>query len=255
VERRTPMNARHVPLAAAHEPPSVAARLAAADWPQVLAQLDQGGIATIPGLFDPESCRAIAAAYTEESKFRARVVMARHGFGSGEYRYFAYPLPFGLAAVRAALYGALAPLANLWNERLKIEARYPATHDEFLAQCHAAGQTRPTPLLLRYVAGDYNCLHRDLYGEQVFPVQMAVLLSAPGADFSGGELIVTEQRPRLQSRVEVVPLARGDAVLFAVSERPVMGARGPYRVTHRHGVSRVRSGARHTLGVILHDAT
>jgi hypothetical protein len=248
------MNARHVPLTATDESPSIAARLAAADWSRLLAQLDQGGTATLPGLFDRETCRAIAASYADESGFRSCVVMARHGFGSGEYRYFAYPLPFNLAAVRAALYGALAPLANLWNERLKVEARYPATHAEFLAQCHAAGQTRPTPLLLRYAAGDYNCLHRDLYGEQVFPLQMAVLLSAPGVDFSGGEFVVTEQRPRMQSRVEVVPLARGDAVLFAVSERPVMGARGPYRVTHRHGVSRVRSGERHTLGVILHDA-
>jgi hypothetical protein len=181
--------------------------------------------------------------------------MAKHGFGRGEYRYFAYPLPFDLAAVRGALYTSLAPLANRWNERLGIEARFPATHAEFLECCHAAGQLRPTPLLLRYVAGDYNCLHRDLYGEHVFPLQMAVLLSAPGADFSGGEFVVTEQRPRMQSRVEVVPLAQGDAVIFAVSERPVNGARGAYRVTHRHGVSRVLRGERHTLGVILHDAT
>jgi hypothetical protein len=191
----------------------------------------------------------------DSSLFRSRVVMAKHGFGRGEYRYFAYPLPFDLAAVRGALYAPLAPLANRWNERLRIETRFPATHSEFLERCHAAGQTRPTPLLLRYVAGDYNCLHRDLYGEHVFPLQMAVLLSAPGADFAGGEFVVTEQRPRKQSRVEVVPLARGDAVIFAVSERPVNGIRAAYRVTHRHGVSRVTRGERHTLGVILHDAT
>jgi hypothetical protein len=186
--------------------------------------------------------------------FRSRVIMAKHGFGRGEYRYFDYPLPFDLAALRATLYEALAPLANRWNERLKVDARYPATHRDFLARCQAAGQSRPTPLLLKYGAGDYNCLHRDLYGEHVFPLQMAVQLSAPGADFDGGEFVVTEQRPRMQSRVEVVPLAQGDAVVFAVSERPVSGARGDYRVTHRHGVSRLRRGARFTLGVILHDA-
>lgn len=235
-------------------PPSAAGRLAAADWPRLTAELDQRGTATIPRLFDRDTCRSIAASYDDDPKFRSRVVMAKHGFGRGEYRYFAYPLPFDLAALRAELYAGLAPLANRWNERLKIEARFPATHPEFLARCHAAGQARPTPLLLKYAAGDYNCLHRDLYGEQVFPLQMAVLLSAPGADFSGGEFVLTEQRPRLQSRVEVVALEQGDAVLFAVSERPVVGTRGAYRVTHRHGVSRVTRGQRHTLGVILHDA-
>ena len=233
---------------------SAADRLAAADWARLEAELDQRGIATLPGLFDRETCHAIAASYDDESKFRSRVVMTRHGFGRGEYRYFAYPLPFDLASIRAALYAGLAPLANQWHERLKIEARFPAAHREFLARCHAAGQTRPTPLLLRYGAGDYNCLHRDLYGEHVFPLQMAVLLSTPGADFSGGEFVITEQRPRMQSRIEVVSLAQGDAVLFAVSERPVSGTRGVYRVTHRHGVSRVLRGHRHTLGVILHDA-
>jgi hypothetical protein len=231
-----------------------AGRLAAADWPRLSAELDARGAATLPGLLDPASCRAISACYDDPRKFRSRVVMAQHGFGRGEYRYFDHPLPFDLPALRSAVYAALVPAANRWNERLKIEARYPADHGEFLARCHAAGQTRPTPLLLKYVAGDYNCLHRDLYGEHVFPLQMAVLLSAPGADFDGGEFVLTEQRPRMQSRVEVVPLAQGDAVIFAVSERPVPGARGDYRVIHRHGVSRLRHGVRLTLGVILHDA-
>jgi hypothetical protein len=244
---------------AAAAPPSTAARLAAADWPRLVAELDTRGTATLPGLLDRETCRAIAASYPDDSKFRSRVVMAKHGFGRGEYRYFAYSatseLPFDLGALRSALYAGLVPLANRWQERLKQDSRFPATHAEFLVRCHAAGQVRPTPLLLRYVAGDYNCLHRDLYGEHVFPLQMAVLLSAPGTDFTGGEFVVTEQRPRMQSRVEVVPLAQGDAVLFAVSERPVTGSRGTYRVTHRHGVSRVTRGHRHTLGVILHDAT
>jgi hypothetical protein len=235
-------------------PRPAAARLSAADWPRLVADLDRRGIATLPGFLDRGACRAIAASYDQESLYRSRVVMAKHGFGQGEYRYFAYPLPFDLAAIRAALYAGLAPLANEWHARLDIEARFPATHREFLARCHAAGQARPTPLLLRYHADDYNCLHRDLYGEHVFPLQMAVLLSAPGEEFSGGEFVVTEQRPRQQSRVEVVPLGQGDAVLFAVSERPVRGARGTCRVTHRHGVSRVSRGQRHTLGVILHDA-
>jgi len=229
-------------------------RLSAADWPRLTAELDERGVATLPGLFDRATCRAVAAAYDDAEMFRSRVIMAKHGFGRGEYRYFDYPLPFDLAALRATLYEALVPLANRWNERLKVDARYPAMHREFLARCQGAGQARPTPLLLKYGAGDYNCLHRDLYGEHVFPLQMAVLLSAPGVDFDGGEFVVTEQRPRMQSRVEVVPLAQGDAVVFAVSERPACGARGAYRVTHRHGVSRLRRGARFTLGVILHDA-
>jgi hypothetical protein len=235
-------------------PGSAASALEAADWTRLAAELDARGTTVLRGLVDRETCRALAASYAEESLFRSRVVMANHGFGSGEYRYFAHPLPFDLAATRAALYAGLVPLANAWNQRLKIESRFPATHGEFLARCHAAGQTRPTPLLLKYGAGDYNCLHRDLYGEHVFPMQMAVLLSAPGADFDGGEFVVTEQRPRQQSRVEVVPLRQGDAVLFAVSQRPVSGPRGVYRVTHRHGVSRVTGGQRFTLGVILHDA-
>ena len=228
--------------------------LLAADWPRLTAELDERGVATLPGLFDRATCRAVAAAYDDAEMFRSRVIMAKHGFGRGEYRYFDYPLPFDLATLRATLYDALVPLANRWNERLKVDARYPAMHREFLARCQGAGQARPTPLLLKYGAGDYNCLHRDLYGEHVFPLQMAVLLSAPGVDFDGGEFVVTEQRPRMQSRVEVVPLAQGDAVVFAVSERPASGARGAYRVTHRHGVSRLRRGARFTLGVILHDA-
>ena len=228
--------------------------LLAADWPRLTAELDERGVATLPGLFDRATCRDVAAAYDDAEMFRSRVIMAKHGFGRGEYRYFDYPLPFDLAALRATLYEALVPLANRWNERLKVDARYPAMHREFLARCQGAGQARPTPLLLKYGAGDYNCLHRDLYGEHVFPLQMAVLLSAPGVDFDGGEFVVTEQRPRMQSRVEVVPLAQGDAVVFAVSERPVRGARGTCRVTHRHGVSRLRRGARITLGVILHDA-
>jgi uncharacterized protein len=229
-------------------------RLAAADWPRIAADLDERGAALLPGLLDRDACRALAASWDDASLFRSRVVMAKHGFGRGEYRYFGYPLAFDLAPMRAALYAGLAPLANRWNQRLDVAGRFPATHAEFLARCHAAGQSRPTPLLLRYVAGDYNCLHRDLYGEQVFPLQMAILLSAPGADFTGGEFVLTEQRPRMQSRVEVLSLAQGDAVIFAVSERPVAGTRGTYRVTHRHGVSRVTRGERHTLGVILHDA-
>lgn len=239
-------------LAAA--PPSAAAKLDDADWPRLVAELDERGTAVVPALFDPLCCRRIAGCYDDDAKFRSRVIMARHGFGKGEYRYFAYPLPFDLAAIRAASYAKLAPLANRWHERMKLDSRFPATHAEFLARCHAAGQTRPTPLLLKYGAGDYNCLHRDLYGEHVFPIQMAVLLSEPGAQFAGGEFVVTEQRPRMQSRVDVVPLRQGDAVLFAVSERPVNGTRGTYRVTHRHGVSRVTRGERHTLGIILHDA-
>ena len=186
--------------------------------------------------------------------FRSRVVMGRHGFGRGEYQYFAYPLPDVVAGLREALYKPLAALANRWNATLGIEARYPATHAAYRARCHAAGQTRPTPLLLRYGEGDYNCLHQDLYGDEVFPLQVVVLLSAPGRDFTGGEFVLTEQRPRLQSRVEVVPLGQGDAVIFPVNQRPVQGARGPYRVTLRHGVSRVRAGRRHTLGIIFHDA-
>jgi uncharacterized protein len=200
------------------------------------------------------ACDAAVAFYSEASLFRSHVQMARHGFGRGEYRYFAYPLPPLVAELRDALYPRLASVANHWNERMGRDRRFPAAHDDYLARCHAAGQTRPTPLLLQYAPGDYNCLHRDLYGAEVFPLQVAVLLSAPGADFTGGEFVLTEQRPRMQSRAAVVPLNKGDAVIFAVNERPVAGSRGDYRVAMRHGVSELRCGQRHTLGIIFHDA-
>ncbi len=202
----------------------------------------------------PAACQSMVALYDDEARFRSRVVMARHNFGSGEYKYFAYPLPRPVAELRATLYPPLAAVANDWHEMLALSSRFPTTHGEYLKRCRDAGQTRPTPLLLRYGAGDYNCLHQDLYGEQVFPIQATVLLSAPGRDFTGGEFVLMELRPRMQSRAEVVPLAQGQAVLFAVNQRPVRGARGPYRVTMRHGVSRVRSGHRMTLGLIFHDA-
>lgn len=218
------------------------------------ADLDAQGWAVLPGLIPPESCDAIAAMYDEDARFRSTIVMARHGFGQGEYRYFAYPLPEDLAALRGRLYARLAPIANRWNAAMGIDVRYPPEHAGFLTRCHAAGQARPTPLLLRYGPGDYNCLHQDLYGEHVFPLQVAVLLSAPGDEFEGGEFVLTEQRPRMQSRVSVVPLRKGDAVAFAVAQRPVQGTRGTYRVVMRHGVSRIRAGRRHTLGLIFHDA-
>jgi len=218
------------------------------------AELDLQGCAVLENLLTPEECRAIAALYPEERHFRSTVHMARHGFGKGEYRYFRYPLPDKLADLRQSLYRRLAPVANRWNQRMGIERRYPAEHADYLAECHAAGQLRPTPLLLRYGPGDYNCLHQDLYGEQIFPLQVAILLDEPGRDFTGGEFVLTEQRPRMQSRAEVVPLRQGDGVAFAVHHRPVSGSRGTYRVNLRHGVSRLRSGQRHTLGVIFHDA-
>ena len=225
------------------------------DWAAIGTALDREGAAVVPGLVAPEDCDRIAAHYADDRAFRSTVVMARHGFGRGEYRYFAYPLPPEIQGLRAGAYPYLAPIANRWHERLAISARFPSDHAEFLARCHAAGQVRPTPLLLRYEAGDYNCLHQDLYGEHVFPLQLAILLSAPEIDFRGGELVLTEQRPRMQSRVAVVPLAKGDAVIFAVNLRPVLGARGTdYRVAMRHGVSALRAGRRHTLGVIFHDA-
>lgn len=229
-------------------------RVAGQDWAELAAGLDSFGCAVMKGLLAPAECLALAAFYDDESHFRSHIVMARHGFGRGEYRYFRYPLPGLLAGLRSALYPRLAPVANAWNERMGIEARYPADHAAFLAQCHAVGQTRPTPLLLRYVEGDFNCLHQDLYGDLAFPLQVAVLLSKPGEDFTGGEFALTEQRPRMQSRVEVVPLEQGDAVIFAVHNRPVQGTKGNYRVNLRHGVSRVRSGRRHTVGLIFHDA-
>ena len=225
------------------------------DWTAIAAKLDQTGSATLPALLTSDECDEVSAMYGDDAAFRSTVVMERHGFGRGEYRYFAYPLPSPVQALRAALYPHLAPIANGWHERLRIETRFPLDHAEFLARCHAAGQARPTPLLLRYGAGDYNCLHQDLYGEHVFPLQVAVLLSATGVEFSGGEFVLTEQRPRMQSRVSVVPLAKGDAVIFAVNDRPVLGIRGEYRVKMRHGVSALRDGRRHTLGVIFHDAS
>ena len=235
-------------------PSGIAARVDAVDWKQAASELDAQGCAVLKGLLFPDECRALAALYPDERHFRSRVVMGRHGFGRGEYRYFSYPLPPVIAELRSALYAQLRDVANCWNEAMGIDIRYPESHAAFLRRCHAAGQTRPTPLLLQYEAGDYNCLHQDLYGEHVFPLQVAFLLSEPGRDFTGGEFVLTEQRPRMQSRPEVVPLAQGDAVAFAVHVRPVAGTRGTYRVNLRHGVSRIRSGHRHTLGVIFHDA-
>jgi hypothetical protein len=234
--------------------PTISDRIAALPWDRLAADLDAHGTALIPGLLSPDACAAVAGWYDEARLFRSTVVMARHGFGRGEYRYFAYPLPDLVGGLRAAFYPPLAAIANRWNATLGEPARFPADHHQFLARCHAAGQTRPTPLLLRYGEGDYNCLHQDLYGEHVFPLQVAVLLSAPGRDFEGGEFVLTEQRPRMQSRAEVVPLTEGAAVIFPVHHRPVQGGRGPYQVNLRHGVSRLRSGRRHTLGVIFHDA-
>ena len=223
--------------------------------PDLLETLGAHGHAVLPRLLDARQCAELVAMYDEDARFRSRVVMARHGFGRGEYRYFAHPLPEPVARLRAALYPPLAKVANRWAEALGSGVQYPGTHDAFLARCRDAGQSRPTPLLLRYGAGDYNCLHQDLYGEHVFPLQVAILLAEPGVDFDGGEFVLTEQRPRMQSRVSVVPLRRGDAVVFAVNERPVQGSRGVYRVRMRHGVSTVGSGNRHTLGIIFHDAS
>ncbi|NRR29297.1 2OG-Fe(II) oxygenase [Oxalobacteraceae bacterium] len=229
--------------------------IATLDWSAIEAALDAQGYALLPGLLESEQCTDLASQYAQAQRFRSRVVMARHGFGQGEYQYFAYPLPALVAQLRASLYGPLAAIANRWYDTMQLAPRFPSDHAEFLARCHAAGQLKPTPLLLKYGPGDYNCLHQDLYGEQVFPLQLAILLSEPGEDFTGGEFVLTEQRPRMQSRVEVVPLRRGDAVLFPVFHRPVQGTRGSYRVNLRHGVSRLHSGSRHTLGIIFHDAS
>ena len=225
------------------------------DWPRIESDLDARGNALVERLIEPERCAELAALYADDSHFRSRVVMARHGYGRGEYRYFRYPLPETVATLRSAFYPHLAPIANRWNAAMEIITQYPLAHEDYLARCHAAGQIRPTPLLLQYGVDDYNCLHQDLYGEHVFPLQVAILLSEPQRDFDGGEFVLTEQRPRMQSRPEVVPLRQGDGVIFAVHHRPVRGARGVYRVNLRHGVSRVRRGRRHTLGVIFHDAS
>ena len=232
----------------------VSGTLRAVDWFAVSSDLDAQGWAVLPGLLQGSDCDHISDLYSAPEGFRSHVVMARHGYGQGEYRYFAYPLPPLVQALRATLYPYLAPVANRWQERMGLDARFPAEHADFLACCHAAGQARPTPLVLQYGAGDYNCLHQDLYGEHVFPLQVAFLLSAPGGDFQGGEFVLTEQRPRMQTRVAVVPLGKGDAVVFAVSNRPMRGSRGDYRVALRHGVSKIREGRRHTLGIIFHDA-
>ena len=228
-------------------------RLASIDWHSLEAELNETGAAILKGLLTPEECRETAALY-EHGAFRSHIVMAGHNFGKGEYKYFSYPLPSLVAGLRTALYPRLVPIANAWNARMGIETRYPETHRDFLARYHAEGQTRPTPLLLRYETGDYNCLHQDLYGELSFPLQAAILLSEPEQDFTGGEFVMTEQCPRMQSRANVIPLSQGDAIVFAVHHRPVKGTRGTYQVNMRHGVSRLRSGHRYTLGIIFHDA-
>jgi hypothetical protein len=230
------------------------ARIGMQDWSRVSAELDADGWSLIPHLLSAAECDQVAALYDDDRHFRSRVVMARHGFGMGEYKYFDYPLPGIVGQLRTGLWPELAPIANRWNEAMRIDVRYPDTHAEFIERCHDAGQSRPTPLVLSYGAGDYNCLHQDLYGEHVFPLQAAILLSAPGKDFTGGEFVLTEQRPRMQSRPQVVTLREGDAVIFGVQHRPVQGTRGYYRVNMRHGVSRVIAGKRRTLGIIFHDA-
>jgi uncharacterized protein len=230
-------------------------RVAALDWKHLGAELETHGCAVVNALLSSEECLELINTYPEDSLFRSRVVMARHGFGRGEYKYFRYPLPAMVSELRAAFYSPLSYLANRWNELLEINGGYPENHSAFLDRCHQAGQTQPTPLLLQYGAGDYNCLHQDLYGDHVFPLQVAFLLSAPQRDFKGGEFVLVEQRPRMQSRAEVVPLNQGDGVIFPVHHRPVHGTKGWYRVNMRHGVSRLRAGHRHTLGLIFHDAT
>lgn len=225
------------------------------NWSDVAASLDTKGFAVMPKLLSAQTCAAVAAMYPDDGHFRSCIVMARHSFGKGEYKYFAYPLPAPIGALRTELYPELVRIANRWNMEMGIDVQYPRTHAEFLKRCHDAGQTRPTPLLLQYNAGDYNCLHQDLYGDHVFPLQVAILLSAPGRDFTGGEFVLTEQRPRMQSRAAVVPLRQGDGVVFTVHHRPARGTRGAYRVNLRHGVSEILSGRRHTVGIIFHDAT
>jgi uncharacterized protein len=233
---------------------AIAARVGGYNWSEIASHLDAHGWAVLEHILRPGECEEIARMYPREQGFRSQVIMARHGFGRGEYKYFSYPLPDVVTDLRTELYQRLAPIGNLWNSLMGVDVRYPGQLDEFITRCHLAGQTRPTPLLLQYGEGDFNALHQDLYGEHVFPLQVAILLSEPERDFTGGEFVLTEQRPRMQSRVAVVPLRQGDAVAFAVHHRPVHGTRGTYRVTLRHGVSRLRSGHRHTLGVIFHDA-
>jgi uncharacterized protein len=232
----------------------ISSRVDACNWSSIEDHLDANGWAIMGKLLSASECGALAALYADDRHFRSHIVMARHGFGRGEYKYLAYPLPERVADLRTVLYPRLAPIANRWNASMGIDVRYPKEHSQFIEQCHQAGQTRPTPLILQYSEGDFNALHQDVYGEHVFPLQVAILLSEPDEDFTGGEFVLVEQRPRMQSRAEVVPLRRGDGVAFAVSHRPVQGKRGTYRVNLRHGVSRLRSGHRHTLGVIFHDA-
>jgi len=234
---------------------SLAIPIEAIDWARIAADLDAHGCATTGRLLSAQQCTELAETYATDAPFRNRVVMARHGFGRGEYKYFAYPLPGLVAALREALYAKLVPIANRWHAAMAMAVRFPDRHTEFIERCHAAGQRRPTPLLLQYGAGDYNCLHQDLYGEEVFPLQVVLLLSEPGSDFEGGEVVMTEQRPRMQSRPMVLPLRQGDAAVIAVRHRPVQGTRGVYRVNLRHGVSRVLAGHRHTAGIIFHDAS
>jgi hypothetical protein len=251
------MNARSTPRnrTAPNDPAArIATRLAAIDWDRVAAALDERGYATLPDLLTRAECRELAGLYGDDSAFRSRVVMQRHAFGRGEYKYLRYPLPALVAALRTALYPRLVPVANRWRTQLGQAEQFPATLAGFLARCHAAGQARPTPLILHYEADDYNCLHQDLYGDLVFPLQLTVLLSDPATAFAGGEFLLVEQRPRAQSKAEVVPLMQGEAVVFAVNHRPVRGTRGVYRLALRHGVSRIRSGRRETLGIIFHDA-
>ncbi len=249
-----PLAARTAPHNTKTKPVATARDLARLDWPAIAGELDSNGCAVIGPLLRPEACRALAALYAREAPFRSHIIMARHGFGRGEYKYFAAPLPANVADLRTRLYRPLAAIANRWYEQMRMATRFPSEHTAFLARCHGAGQSKPTPLLLRYGLGDYNCLHQDVYGELVFPLQVAVLLSDPATEFTGGEFVLTEQRPRMQSRAQVAPLRQGDAVIFPVRERPVAGTRGVYRVNMRHGVSRLRSGHRYTLGIIFHDA-
>jgi hypothetical protein len=241
-------------ITAIASPATLDERIEQIDWTRVSQDLDAQGSAVLEHVLSPEECRELSALYPNDGLFRSRVVMGRHGFGRGEYKYFSYPLPDLVAGLRASIYPRLVPIANRWNADMGIDIRYPENHEDFLDRCRRAGQSKPTPLLLQYGADDYNCLHQDLYGEHVFPLQVAFLLSEPGKEFEGGEFVMTEQRPRMQSRPIVVPLRQGDGVVFAVHNRPVQGTRGVYRVNLRHGVSRVRSGRRHTVGIIFHDA-